>query len=47
MEGVFVLAVIARDWKLSLPPGEPAEIAYHPAISLRPKQGVPLILTRR
>ena len=47
MEGVFVLAVIARDWHLTLPPNTPAEIAYNPAISLRPKQGVPLTLTRR
>lgn len=47
MEGVFVLAVIARDWKLSLPVGAPREIAYNPAISLRPKAGVPLVLQRR
>jgi cytochrome P450 len=47
MEGVFVLAVIARDWKLTLPPGSPGEIACNPAISLRPKHGVPLRLDRR
>jgi len=47
MEGVFILAVIARDWKLTLPPNSPTEIACNPAISLRPKQGVPLTLTRR
>jgi cytochrome P450 len=47
MEGVFVLAVIAREWRLSLPPGSPTEIAYNPAISLRPKRGVPLVLERR
>ncbi|WP_263375380.1 cytochrome P450 [Granulicella aggregans] len=47
MEGVFVLAVIARDWKLTLPPNPPAEIAYNPAISLRPKHSVDLTLTRR
>ena len=47
MEGVFVLAVVARDWRLSLPAGSAEEIAYEPAISLRPKAGVPLRLERR
>lgn len=47
MEGVFVLAVIARSWHLQLPADEPAEIVYNPSISLRPRQGVPLILKRR
>jgi len=46
MEGVFVLALIARDWRLTLPAGSPAEIAYNPAISLRPKHGVALHLER-
>jgi len=47
MEGVLSLATIARDWRLSLPPGSPTEIAMNPAISLRPKHGVPLIVERR
>ena len=47
MEGVFVLAVIARDWQLTLPPDTPAEIAINPAISLRPKDPVNLTLTLR
>jgi cytochrome P450 len=47
MEGVFVLAVVARDWRLRLPEGAAQEIAYNPAISLRPKYGVPLVLERR
>jgi cytochrome P450 len=47
MEGVFVLAVVARDWRLSLPVGAAEEIAYDPAISLRPKSGVPLVMERR
>jgi len=47
MEGVFVLAATARDWRLSLPEGAADEIAYNPAISLRPKRGVPLVLERR
>jgi cytochrome P450 len=46
MEGVFVLAVIARDWRLTLPAGASSEILYNPAISLRPKHGVPLNLER-
>ena len=47
MEGVLVLATIAKDWKLMLPPGAPEEIAVTPAISLRPKHGVPLVVERR
>jgi cytochrome P450 len=47
MEGVFVLAVVARDWRLQLPEGAPEEIAYNPAISLRPKAGVPVVAERR
>jgi cytochrome P450 len=46
MEGVFVLAVTAREWHLTLPPGSPAEIPYNAAISLRPKHGVPLAIER-
>jgi cytochrome P450 len=44
MEGVLSLATIARDWRVSVPPGSAAEIAINPAISLRPKHGVPLIV---
>ena len=47
MEGVFVLAVIARDWRLTLPPGSQPEIAINPAISLRPKHPVLLKIERR
>jgi cytochrome P450 len=47
MEGVLSLATIVRDWKLSLPAGAPAQIAVNPAISLRPKHGVPLLVERR
>jgi len=47
MEGVFVLAVVARDWRLTLPEGASEEIAYNPAISLRPKAGVPVVVQRR
>ncbi len=42
MEGVLILAYIARHWKLSLPKDAPHELALNPAISLRPKGGVRL-----
>jgi cytochrome P450 len=47
MEGVLSLATIIRDWRVSLPPGASAEIALNPAISLRPKNGVALLVERR
>jgi cytochrome P450 len=47
MEGTLVLATVARDWRLSAPPGSPAAIALNPAVSLRPKHGVRLKLNRR
>jgi cytochrome P450 len=47
MEGVLSLATIVRDWRLSLPEGSATEIALNPAISLRPKRGVPLLVERR
>ncbi|WP_433972220.1 cytochrome P450 [Tunturiibacter lichenicola] len=46
MEGVLSLATIARDWRVSMPADSPSEIAINPAISLRPKHGVPLIVER-
>jgi cytochrome P450 len=47
MEGTFVLAVVARDWKLTPPPGSPAVPALNPAVSLRPKHGIRLRIDRR
>lgn len=47
MEGVLALATIVRDWRLSLPPHASSEIELQPAISLRPKNGVPLRIERR
>jgi cytochrome P450 len=47
MEGVLILASVASNWKLSLPPDSPAELPLHPAISLRPKGGVRLHVDRR
>ena len=47
MEGTLVLAVLARDWRLSRPPGHSAPLAVRPAITLRPAKGVPLSMERR
>jgi cytochrome P450 len=46
MEGVFSLATICRDWRLSLPPGAPADLEVNPAITLRPTHGVRLIVEK-
>jgi cytochrome P450 len=47
MEGVLILAFVARHWRLSLPSDAPQELPMQPAISLRPKGGVYLRLDRR
>ena len=47
MEGALTLATIVRDWQLTLPPGAPATLAINPAISLRPRHGLPIHLDRR
>ena len=47
MEGVLALATMVRDWRFNLPPGGASEIEVQPAISLRPKNGVPLLAERR
>ena len=47
MEGVLSLATIARDWRLRPPLGAPLDVALNPAISLRPKHGIPLLIERR
>jgi cytochrome P450 len=47
MEGVLVLAAIAQHWKITLPFGAPDQIALNPAVSLRPKNGVPMVVTKR
>lgn len=47
MEGTLALAAIARDWQLSLPPGQPAHIDCKASITLRPADSVPLLVTRR
>jgi cytochrome P450 len=47
MEGVLILAFVARHWRLSLPSDAPSELPMRPAISLRPKGGVRLRVDRR
>jgi cytochrome P450 len=47
MEGVLVLAFVARHWRLSLPSDAPQELQMRPAISLRPEGGVRLRVERR
>ena len=47
MEGTLVLAVVARDWRLTPPPGSSRAPKVNPAISLRPANGIPLQLTGR
>jgi cytochrome P450 len=45
MEGVLLLATMARDWKLSLVPNHP--VALKPVVTLRPKHGMKMIVSRR
>lgn len=47
MEGTLTLATIARDWRLALPPGARAKLDINPAISLRPRFGLPISLEKR
>jgi cytochrome P450 len=47
MEGTFALALIARDWRLTPPPGSPRIPPITPAITLRPTHGTPLQIDRR
>ena len=45
MEGVLVLAGLARQWRLELVPGHP--VVKQPLVTLRPKHGMRMILHRR
>jgi cytochrome P450 len=47
MEGVLALATILRDWQVSLPEGDSRTLEMQPRITLRPKAGVHLQLSRR
>ncbi|MBI1320228.1 MAG: cytochrome P450 [Candidatus Hydrogenedens sp.] len=45
MEGVLVLATLARHWTAQVDPGH--KIAYNPHVTLRPVGGMPMTLKRR
>ena len=45
MEGVLVLATIAQRWRVELHPDH--EVGFAPAVTLRPKGGLPVIVHRR
>jgi cytochrome P450 len=45
MEGVLLIAALARKWRMKLEPGHPVEI--QPLITLRPKHGMRMVLERR
>ena len=47
MEGVLTLATVLRDWRLAPTAAAQTELAVLPRITLRPKNGLPLILSRR
>lgn len=47
MEGVLILATIARDWTLTPEPGTPKIPRLDAKVTLRPKDGVRVQLTRR
>jgi len=46
MEGVLALATMVRDWRFSLPP-DAVEVELQPSVSLRPKNGVSVLVERR
>ena len=45
MEGILLLATITQEWKMRLAPGH--RVAMLPRITLRPKYGMRMILTKR
>ena len=47
MEGVLVLAAIVQHWTIRRIPGQSTSLKVTPAITLRPKGGLPLIVERR
>jgi hypothetical protein len=47
MEGVLVLASIVRDWRILPAPGAPSELPIQASITLRPANGLPLLVERR
>ena len=47
MEGVLVLAAIVQQWTIREVPGRSKSLKVTPAITLRPKGGLPLVVERR
>ncbi len=47
MEGVLILATIARDWTLVSRPDSPSALRLDPKVTLRPRDGVSLQVNRR
>ncbi len=47
MEGVLVLATIARDWTMQPASGAAREVRLDPKVTLRPRDGVRVTLSRR
>ncbi len=45
MEGILLLATLAQEWQMRLAPGQ--RVAMLPRITLRPKYGMRMILTKR
>jgi hypothetical protein len=45
MEGILLIATIARQWKMQLEPGH--RVALQPLVTLRPKYGMPMKLELR
>ena len=45
MEGMLVLATLAQQWRLRLPPGHPVDLK--PLVTLRPKGGMPMTLSQQ
>jgi len=45
MEGVLLVATLARRWRMRLPPGHP--VALHPLVTLRPRFGMKMTIARR
>lgn len=45
MEGILLIACLAREWKMRLVPNHPVELK--PVITLRPKHGMRMVVTKR
>jgi hypothetical protein len=45
MEGILLIAALARKWKMELIPGHPVEV--QPLITLRPKHGMRMTVRKR